>query len=202
MWFIIIFYILYLHTTFHFSSDSFNLKVFRMSSTKSLIVLALLAISALASPSLRHERAPGPQTEAIDGTTAELGPGDDTPAQFEEEASGEEEDHHEHHMEASGEAPVDSSSTAPMSSDEPKIEETTEETTEETPVLSKEPEVEESKPIEAATVVSAVEDQPSTSETSSSSSEEPSTSSETPVSSATSFVSSLFVLVCVYLIAM
>ncbi|CDM63528.1 MS Related Protein [Caenorhabditis elegans] len=178
-----------------------------MSSTKSLIVLALLAISALASPSLRHERAPGPQTEAIgefqkDGTTAELGPGDDTPAQFEEEASGEEEDHHEHHMEASGEAPVDSSSTAPMSSDEPKIEETTEETTEETPVLSKEPEVEESKPIEAATVVSAVEDQPSTSETSSSSSEEPSTSSETPVSSATSFVSSLFVLVCVYLIAM
>ncbi|KAF1758375.1 hypothetical protein GCK72_014833 [Caenorhabditis remanei] len=176
-----------------------------MSSSKTLILLALLAVSALAIPS-RVKRAPEPQTEAIDGTTAELSPGDDTPAQFEEEASGEEE-HHEHHMEASGEIPAESSSAvAPMSSDEPKIEEPKaeepkiEETTEETAVLSKEPEVEE-KPIEAATVVSSAEEQPSTSEAPTTS-EEPSTSSETPVSSATSFISSLFVLVCVYLIAM
>ncbi|CAO4374794.1 unnamed protein product [Caenorhabditis nigoni] len=171
--------------------------------SKSLILLVLLAVSAFAVPNLRAKRAPEPQTEAIgefgkDGTTAELSPGDDTPAQFEEEASGEEE-HHEHHMEASGEAPEESSSVAaPMEPkmEEPKIEETT---TEET--LSKEPEADE-KPIEAATVISSAEETPSTTEVPMTSSEEPSTSSETPVSSATSFVSSLFVLVCVYLIAM
>ncbi|CAP35264.1 Protein CBG17682 [Caenorhabditis briggsae] len=171
--------------------------------SKSLILLVLLAVSAFAVPNLRAKRAPEPQTEAIDGTTSELSPGDDTPAQFEEEASGEEE-HHEHHMEASGEAPEKSSSVAaPMEPkmeepkmEEPKIEETT---TEET--LSKEPEADE-KPIEAATVISSAEETPSTTEVPMTSSEEPATSSETPVSSATSFVSSLFVLVCVYLIAM
>ncbi|CAI2351188.1 unnamed protein product [Caenorhabditis sp. 36 PRJEB53466] len=168
-----------------------------MSSTKSLILLALLAVSVLANPSLRLKRAPEPQTEAIDGTTAELGPGDDTPAEFEEESSGQEHhEHHEHNIEASGESPVESSSSsdAPVSSEEPNAEEETTETA----VLSLDPQADE-KPVEAATVETAVEEQPSTPETTS---EVPATSTETPVSSATSFVSSLFVLVFVYLIAM